>query len=318
MRIISSFKSACLFGFLSMLCTSAAFSQAGLNAGPVELTIEHVAGSVYMIQRPGGGGNIGASIGPDGVLLVDSLFAPHTESLLAAVRQVTDEDIRFLINTHVHPDHIGGNENLAAMGVLIFAHDNARFRFLLERNRFPRGGGSFAPQPPEAARPEITFNDSMSFHLNGEEVLATLAPPAHTDGDVFVYFPESDVLHLGDVFRTTSYPIMDIFNGGSLRGTIAALDKAIEMAGPNTKVIPGHGLEVVGRDAMIEFRDMILDVREQVLIRIRDGEKLDQIMAANITEEYDAKWGQEAGWTAVDFVPIVYYELGGSGRLLDR
>lgn len=318
MKTISKFNTRAIWGFASMLIASSAFPQEGLNSEPVELTIEHVAGSVYMIQRPGGGGNIGASIGSDGVLLVDSLFAPHTESLVAAVRQVTDEEIRFLINTHVHPDHIGGNENLAAMGVLIFAHDNARFRFLLERNRFPRGGGTFAPQPPEAARPEITFNDTLSFHLNGEDVRATLAPPAHTDGDVFVYFPESDVLHLGDVFRTTSYPIIDVFNGGSLHGTIAALDKAIDMSGPNTKVIPGHGLDVVGRDSMIEFRDMILDVRNQVLTMITEDKKLEEVLAANITGKYDAKWGQEAGWTAVDFVPVVYYELGGSGRLLDR
>jgi len=317
MKIIHRFALA-VIGCAMCLVAINASPQAGLPTGSVELTIEHVAGSVYMIQRPGGGGNIGASIGPDGVLLVDSLFAPMTDSLVAAVRSVTDEEIRFLINTHVHPDHIGGNENLAALGVLIFAHDNARVRFLLDRNRFPRQGGSFTPQPPESARPEITFNDSMSFHVNGEDVRATLSPPAHTDGDVFVYFPESNVLHLGDVFRTTSYPIIDVFNGGSLRGTIAALDKAIDMAGPDTKVIPGHGLEVVGRDAMIEFRDMILDVRAQVLAMIVAGKKLDEVMAANITAKYDPKWGQEAGWTAVDFVPVVYYELGGSGRLLDR
>lgn len=288
------------------------------QVGPVELRIEHVAGAVYMVQRPGGGGNIGASIGPDGVLLVDSLFAPMSDSLVAAVRQVSNEDIRFLINTHVHPDHIGGNENLADMGVLIFAHDNARLRFLADRNRFPRQGGSFVPQPPESARPVVTFNDAISFHMNGEEVRVFLAPPAHTDGDVFVYFPESNVLHLGDVFRTTSYPIIDVFNGGSLRGTIAALDKAIDTADAETRVIPGHGLSVVGREAMIEFRDMILDLRNQVLAMITAGSKLDAVMAAGITAGYDAKWGQEDGWAAEDFLPIVYYELGGAGRLSDR
>ncbi|MEQ8955108.1 MAG: MBL fold metallo-hydrolase, partial [Gammaproteobacteria bacterium] len=248
-----------LLSFLAPALALGSFNTAVAQA-PVELSINHVQGSVYMIMRPGGGGNIGASIGEDGVLLVDSLFEPMAPSLVRAVRSVTDEPIRFLINTHVHPDHIGGNEPLADMGVLIFTHDNTRARFFFERNRFPRQGGSFAPAPSEGARPEITFDSELGFHVNGEEVRAFLAPPAHTDGDVFVYFPESDVLHLGDVFRTTSYPIMDIFNGGSLRGTIAALDKAIDMAGPNTKVIPGHGLEVVDRRSMIEFRDMILDV----------------------------------------------------------
>lgn len=288
------------------------------NFAGVELSITPVAGNVYMIQRPGGGGNIGVQIGPDGVLLVDSLFAPLTERLVAAVKQVTDEDIRFLVNTHIHIDHVGGNENLMEMGVLIFAHDNTRLRFFEEKSRFPRAGGSFLPQQPAAARPLITFNDTMSFHLNGEEVRAFLAPPAHTDGDSFVYFSKSDVLHLGDVYRTTSYPIIDIYNGGSLRGTIAAMDKAIDLAGPDTKVIPGHGLEVVGRDELIEFRDMILDIQGQVLSMIREGKKLDEVMAAQPTATYDAEWTDDPGWGPEDFVPVVYYELGGSGRLADR
>ena len=284
----------------------------------VELSITPVAGNVYMVQRPGGGGNIGAMVGPEGVLLVDSLFAPLADRLVAGVRQVTDQPIRFLVNTHIHIDHVGGNESLAQQGVLIFAHDNTRLRFLEARNRFPRAGGSFVPPQPEAARPVVTFNDTLSFHLNGEEVRVFLAPPAHTDGDVFVYFTESDVLHLGDVYRTTSYPIIDVYNGGSLRGTIAALDKAIDVAGPDTKVIPGHGLEVVGRDQLIEFRDMILDIQGRVLTMIQEGKKLAQVMEARPTADYDDAWTNDPGWGPDDFVPVVYYELGGSGRLADR
>ncbi len=297
---------------------SSQVAQAQVGFADAELAIEHVAGNVYMVQRPGGGGNIGAFIGPDGVLLVDSLFAPMTGNLVEVVGEVTDSEIRFLINTHIHGDHVGGNANLAEMGVVIFAHDNTRVKFLEESSHFPRGGGSFAPRQPVAARPVVTYNDAISFHLNGEEVHAFLAPPAHTDGDTFVYFPESDVLHLGDVFRTTSYPIVDKFNGGTLRGTIAALDLAIDMAGPETRVIPGHGLEVVGRAEMVEFRDMILDIRDRVYAMIREGMHLDEIMAARPTAAYDAQWGQEASWTAIDFVPLAYYELGGAGRLEDR
>jgi len=313
LRTILSFAATALS--LSV-ASSLAYGQG--NFAGVELSITPVAGNVYMVQRPGGGGNIGVQVGPDGVLLVDSLFAPLADKLVAAVKQITDEEIRFLVNTHIHIDHVGGNENLAEMGVLIFAHDNTRLRFFEQRSRFPRAGGSFVPQQPAAARPLITFNDTMSFHLNGEEVRAFLAPPAHTDGDSFVYFSESDVLHLGDVYRTTSYPIIDVYNGGSLRGTIAAIDKAIDLAGPNTKVIPGHGLEVVGRDEMIEFRDMILDIQGQVLTMIREGKKLDEVMAAQPTAAYDAKWTDDPGWGPQDFVPVVYYELGGSGRLADR
>ena len=277
----------------------------------VALTTTHVAGKVYMVQRPGGGGNVGAFVGPDGVLLVDSLFAPLAERLVAAVRQVTERDIRFLINTHVHPDHIGGNEPLANRGVLIFAHDNVRLR-ALEQLRFPRRGGQFLPQPPERARPVVTYTDGVSFHFNGEEVRAVLAPPAHTDGDTFVYFPESNVLHLGDVFRTTSYPIIDAYNGGTLAGTIKALEMAIAMAGPETRVIPGHGLAIVGRSALVEFRDMVVAVRDRVRTMIAKGMTLDAVMVARPTAAYDARWGQEASWTADDFIPIVYYELGGS------
>ena len=300
---------------LTVVVAAGGQNQGAPFAG-VELTAVPAAGQVHMVQRPGGGGNVGVFAGPEGVLLVDSLFAPLAERLVAAVRTVSDADIRFLINTHVHPDHIGGNENLADQGVLIFAHDNVRVR-ALERLRFPRRGGSFAPQPPDNARPVITYNDAVSFHLNGEEVRAFLAPPAHTDGDTFVHFLDSDVLHLGDVFRTTSYPVIDIFNGGSLAGTVEALDMAIAMAGPDTRVIPGHGLEVVGRAAIIEFRDMIVNVRDQVQTLITEGRGLEEVMAARPTAAYDARWGQEASWNANDFVPIVYHELGG-GSLYAR
>ncbi len=300
-------------GALVVACVVAAAAgqpNRGNRFRGVELTTVHVAGNVHMVTRPGGGGNIGVFVGPEGVLLVDSLFAPLADRLVAAVGEISDGEIRFLINTHVHPDHIGGNEPLASRGVLIFAHDNVRVR-ALERLRFPRFGGGFSPQPPEGARPVVTYNDQVSFHFNGEEVRAFLAPPAHTDGDTFVYFPDSDVLHLGDVFRTTSYPIIDVYNGGTLDGTIEALEMAIDMAGPETKVIPGHGLRIVGRDAMVEFLDMTIDVRDQVRTMISDGKQLDEVMAARPTAAYDAKWGQEASWTANDFVPIVFYELGG-------
>ena len=309
-----------VLAFLTAVATAAVAVTGAQNPGGrfagVELTVVPVAGQVHMVQRPGGGGNVGVFAGPDGVLLVDSLFAPLAERLVAAVRSVSDGEIRFLINTHVHPDHIGGNAPLAGRDVLIFAHDNVRVR-ALERLRFPRRGGSFAPRPAAGARPVVTYNDAVSFHFNGEAVRAFLAPAAHTDGDTFVHFPESDVLHLGDVFRTTSYPIVDVYNGGTLAGTIAALEQAIAMAGPDTRVIPGHGLEVVGRDTMIEFLDMIVDIRDRVRTMISDGYTLEQVMDVAPTAAYDAQWGREATWTASDFVPIVFYELGG-GSLFVR
>ena len=310
-RIVAALTAACI---AVLVATAGGQNQANRFAG-VELEILPVAGQVHMVTRPGGGGNVGVFAGPDGVLLVDSLFAPLAERLVAAVRQVSDGDIRFLINTHVHPDHIGGNEPLARRDVLIFAHDNVRVR-ALERLRFPRGGGRFAPQPTSGARPVVTYNDTVRFHFNGEEVRAFLAPAAHTDGDTFVHFPDSDVLHLGDVFRTTSYPIVDVYNGGTVAGTIEALETALALAGPDTRIIPGHGVRVVGRETLVEFLAMIVDIRDRVRTMIAEGSTLEDVMAAAPTAAYDAQWGQEATWTANDFVPIVFYELGGGSLFL--
>ena len=296
----------------------------------VELTVVPVAGQVHMVQRPGGGGNVGVFAGPDGVLLVDSLFAPLAERLVAAVRTVSDGEIRFLINTHVHPDHIGGNEPLAERDVLIFAHDNVRVR-ALERLRFPRRGGSFAPRPTAGARPVVTYNDAVSFHFNGEEVRAFLAPAAHTDGDTFVHFPGSDVLHLGDVFRTTSYPIVDVYNGGTVAGTIAALEKAIGMAGPRTRVIPGHGpggrgtrrARRVPRHDRRYSRSRARDDRRGLHPGGRDERGADGRLRRAVGPGSDVdrerlradrvpRAGRRVALRALnDFVPIVFHELGG-------
>jgi len=292
------------------------FAVAQLHEGfyDVKLKVVPVAGRVHMIQRPDGFANVGVFGGEEGVLLVDSQFEPHAKDLVAAVRKVSDADIKFLINTHVHPDHIGGNAPLATDGVLIFAHDNMRVRMLERRSRFPRGNGGFFPQAPVEARPFVTYDNGVTFHFMGEEVRVFLAPPAHTDGDTFVHFPESDVIHLGDVFRTTSYPIIDVYNGGTLAGMIEALDLAISLAGPKTKVIPGHGVDVVGRQELVQFRDMIVDIRNRVRDLIAEGKTLDEVMKARPTAVYDAQWGTVASWSANDFVPIVYHQLGGGSR----
>ena len=279
----------------------------------VELKTVHVAGRVFMVQRPGGGGNVGVYVGDDGVLVIDSLFPALGKNIVAEITKLTKKKIRFAINTHIHPDHIGGNEALAEQGAIILAHDSVRGK-MLKRLRWPRDSGSFGPPPAPAARPFLTYSEAIRFHFDGEEVRAFLAPAAHTDGDTFVYFPSSNVLHLGDVFRTTSYPVIDVYNGGTLRGTIVALERAMEMANSDTKVIPGHGLNVVGLKELAEFRDMIVTVRDRVLVMIQKGMNLDAIMQKAPTSDFEAQWGQEAGWSSVDFLPIVYHELGGGAR----
>jgi len=281
-------------------------STQGQNA--FAFKIYPVQGSVHMLEAPGAGGNIGVFSGDDGVLLVDDRFDQDVAALLEAVATITDESIDFVINTHIHPDHIGGNNKLAAYGVTILAHDSVRLRMLKEL-RIPRGGGIFLDQPPLAARPVVTYSDGISFYLNDEQIKVFLAPPAHTDGDSFVHFVESDVLHLGDVFRTNMYPIIDTYNGGSFLGMIDAMGLAIGIAGPDTKVIPGHGEGVADRDDMLEVETMLLTLRDRVQALISDGATLEQVLAAQPTLDLDARWGDEPSWTATDLLPIIYAEM---------
>ena len=266
---------------LSFIFASSVAAQVGAQQG---FEIIPINDKVVMLQAPDGGGNIGAFYGPDGVLLIDDRWDRDTQALLEAVGELTDQPIRFAVNTHIHPDHIGGNNNLAEYGV-------------------------FFPQPSAQARPVITYFKAISFHLNDEEVRVFLAPPAHTDGDSFVHFVQSDVLHLGDVFRTNFYPIIDHYNGGSYLGMIEAMALAIEIAGPNTKVIPGHGFGLSDRAGMVEVYDMMNTVRERVAALIAQGMSLEEVLAAAPTADLDERWGGEATWNQNDLLPIVYQEL---------
>lgn len=293
-----------------LLGTAALLFFASVHAQSADdfFRVAHVSGNVYMLEAPGTDGNIGVFAGPDGVLLIDDRYDRDTENLLKAVRSISDAEIRFVVNTHVHPDHIGGNNNLAAYGITILAHDNVRLRMLTEL-RIPRRGGMTFPQPPPGALPVISYSEAISFHLNREEVRVFLAPPAHTDGDSFVHFRGSDVMHLGDVYRTNMYPIIDVYNGGSFLGMISAMELAIELAGPDTKVIPGHGSGISDRDGMQEVLDLLYDIHTRVGALVEQGLSLEQTMAAAPLASLDERWGQVPSWTALDLLPIVYGEL---------
>ncbi len=266
-----------------------AIAAQGRDFSTVEITAHHVAGSVYYLE--GAGGNIGLSVGEDGVVMIDDQFAPLTDKIVAAIRELSDAEIRFVINTHIHGDHTGGNENLGRMGVLILARDEVRVRLA-------------ETQAPEAL-PVLTYSESITIHLNGDQVHAFQVPPAHTDGDSYIHFRNADVLHLGDVFRTTGFPFIDVANGGTVDGTIAALGVAIGMAGPNTKIIPGHG-GVSARSDVIEFRDMIVDVRARVAALVDRGMSLEEVVAARPAADYEEKWGD-----AERFLQGVYAGVGG-------
>ena len=294
---------------LAMLIASTTASVAvAQNAGSWTFTHYYVQGNVHMLEPANTNGNVGVMIGEDGVLLVDSHFQPSVGELLQEVGELTDEDINFVINTHVHPDHIGGNSLLADYGVTIVAHDSVRLK-MLSQLRIPRNGGIFFPRPPANALPVLTYSEAISFHLNGEEVRVFLAPPAHTGGDSFVYFMGSDVLHLGDVFRTNMYPIVDKFNGGSFLGMIEAIGMAIGMAGPDTKVIPGHGQGFTDRNGLIEYQTMLLSLRDLVQGAVDRGDTLDQILAADLTRDLDDRWLGNTNWGPADLLPIIHEEL---------
>jgi glyoxylase-like metal-dependent hydrolase (beta-lactamase superfamily II) len=267
-----------------MLGAPVVLAQGQQDFSKVEIKVHQVATNLHYLE--GQGGNVGVLVGDDGVLMIDDQFAPLSEKLTAAIRTLSQKPIRMLINTHVHGDHTGGNENFAKMGVDIVAHDNVRVR--LARSV------ANPPPPPAAALaavalPVVTYGDTMKLHLNGETVIIGKLPPAHTDGDSYIRFVNADVLHVGDVFRTVGYPGVDGNNGGTVKGTLDALQAIVDMAGPNTKIIPGHGV-VSTREDVAAFRANTIEAQRRFTDLIKQGMTLEQVVAANPTADLATKF----------------------------
>ena len=282
-----------LFGAVALVWAQSKFDA-------VEVKAIQVAPNVWMLE--GLGGNIGVSVGDDGVLLIDDQYAPLTDKIVAAVRKITDKPIRYLVNTHWHGDHTGGNENLGKAGVLIVAHDNVRTRLMTDQVTLL----GKTPASSKVALPLITFNDRMTYHLNGDTITVYKVPNSHTDSDAFIRFRNANVVHTGDVFAAYRYPYVDTINGGSMPGIVRAMDELIASIDDNTKVIPGHG-GVSSKKDVIAYRDMIATVSARVEAMVKQGRTLEEIKAARPTADFDERWGKfRRGDLFIDFVYYGY------------
>lgn len=273
-----------IFGLTLTLATALA---AGGQEQDVQVTQQQLTDHVYMLT--GRGGNLGASVGPDGIFLVDDQYAPMTEKIRATLGKLSSQPIRFVLNTHYHGDHTGGNENLGQGGTLIIAHDNVRRRMSVEN--FLEFFDTTVPPSSPGALPVVTFSDAVSFHLNGDEVRAFHVPPAHTDGDSIVHFVGANVLHMGDLFFNGGYPFIDLSSGGSVDGYIAAGKHALALADDATQIIPGHG-PLADKEALAAFVDMMEGSRAAVAEHVAAGHSLEDTLAGQPTAAYDARWGE--------------------------
>lgn len=278
---------------------------AAQNFDTVTVRVVPVTRGVAMLV--GAGGNLAVAWGDDATFLVDDQFAPLTEKIRAAIGTLTRQPVRFVLNTHWHFDHVGGNENLGRAGALIVAHDNVRVR--MSTDQFSKVFNRTTPASPKGALPIVTFTDAVTFHLNGDEINAVHIPPAHTDGDALVWFKRANVIHMGDTYFNGRYPFIDLESGGSLEGVIGAADRALGLANDSTRIIPGHG-ELSNKAELARYRDVLVAARDRVKKLIAEGKTLDQIIAAKPMAEYDDRMGK--GFINPElFLRTVYTSLGG-------
>jgi glyoxylase-like metal-dependent hydrolase (beta-lactamase superfamily II) len=266
----------------------------------VEFTSFQLSDTVYMLK--GAGGNLGISTGEDGLYIIDDQVSPITDQLLQAIREVSDKPISFVINTHYHADHTGGNETIGGAGAVIIAHDNIRKRMSTEQVSVFMSNTT----PPYAkdALPVVTFNDRMTLHLNGESATAYYVANGHTDGDSIIHFPVSNVIHMGDMYFNGLYPYIDLDAGGSMQGMIEAADLALSLANETSNIIPGHGPLATTAD-LKSYRDFLVKASSNVKVLVDQGMDLQQVIAATPTSEWDDTLGKV--WiTPAQFVTFIY------------
>lgn len=252
----------------------------------VEIQTIQVADGIYMLV--GQGGNIGVCIGEDGVFLIDNQFAQLTDKIIAAVRTLTDQPIKFLINTHWHADHTGGNENFGNLGVTLIAQDNVYVR--MSNEQVGPFSGRVSPPAPEAALPVITFKDEITFHMNGYTIKGRRIGPAHTDTDALIHFEEADVYHMGDTYFSEAYPFFDLNSGGDFDGMIQVAADLLDASDTDTKIIPGHG-RLADRENLVAYHAMMVALRDRVQEGIDKGMTVNDMVQAKITADLDDAWG---------------------------
>ena len=285
---------------LALLILVAISTGAQQDPDAVRIEAVPVADGIFMLT--GAGGNIGLSVGDDAAFVIDDQFAPLTKKILAAIAEKTDRQVRFVINTHWHGDHTGGNENMGQAGAIIVAHENVRKRMSTEQ--FIEAFDTRVPPSPAAALPVVTFADSITFHWNGDDIRVFHVGPAHTDGDSVIHFQKANVIHAGDTFFNGLYPFIDSSSGGSIDGMIAAAELVLAIADEKTKIIPGHG-PLCQKAQLQASYDMLVVARDRIRKLMDEGNTRDEVIAAKPTADLDEEWGggflQPDVWVGIVF-----------------
>lgn len=285
--------------FVSVILSTFSIAQ---DFEKVQIETIKVADGIYMLH--GAGGNIGVSVGEDGILLIDTQFAELMEKIKSAIAEISKGPIRIVLNTNWHYDHAYGNEPLGKSGALIIAHENSRMRMLSEQ--YFSDFNMNIPVFPEAALPVVTFKDSLTLHFNGDEIQVIHIKNAHSDADIVIYFSKANVIHTGDLYFSVLYPYIDVSHGGSIDGMITAAERILGIVDENTKIIPGHGF-LSNREGLTKFRDMLVTLRDRIKGQIREGKTLEEILASKPTADFDKDKAQAIPPEL--FVKIIYNEL---------
>src|SRR5208337_207423 len=296
------------FACITLLLVASLVSAQEQDFSKVQIKVTKVSGNIYMLE--GAGGNIAASVGDDGIVIVDDQYAPLADKIAAALKNigVTDKPVRFVINTHYHGDHTGGNSPFATKGATVIAQDNVRKR--METGGKAGNGGSITMdvKPAEkGALPIITFDHDVTVHLNGEDIRALHFPAGHTDGDSIIFFPKANVVHMGDDYVRYGFPFIDVAAGGSVQGMIAACEKVIPLLPPDVKVIPGHG-QISNLDEVREYTKMLKETTAAVEAALKKGSTLDQMKKGKVLAAWDQKYSNKIISSDI-FIETLYNSL---------